>query len=132
MANARALGLLDMLASHADHRPRNWGTPRMSEAQGIDISEGRHPVIEQQLPLGETYVVQRRSLDPERRQMLMVTGPNMSGKSASCDKPPSFHLMAQAGSFVPAKAADSRHPGPHLHTCRRLRQHQQRRVDLHG
>ncbi|OUU17102.1 MAG: DNA mismatch repair protein MutS [Crocinitomicaceae bacterium TMED45] len=107
MANARALGLLDMLASHAETATElGYTRPRMSESQGIQISEGRHPVIERQLPLGETYVANDVLLDAEGRQILMVTGPNMSGKSALLRQTALISLMAQAGSFVPAKAAD--------------------------
>ncbi|MEC8399967.1 MAG: DNA mismatch repair protein MutS [Bacteroidota bacterium] len=107
MANARALGLLDMLASHAETATElGYTRPRMSESQAIQISEGRHPVIERQLPLGETYVANDVQLDAEGRQILMVTGPNMSGKSALLRQTALISLMAQAGSFVPAKAAD--------------------------
>lgn len=107
MANARALGLLDMLASHAETATElGYTRPRMSKSQGIQISEGRHPVIERQLPLGETYVANDVQLDAEGRQILMVTGPNMSGKSALLRQTALISLMAQAGSFVPAKAAD--------------------------
>ena len=107
MANARAMGLLDMLASHAESATDlGYTRPRMSEQQGIQISEGRHPVIEQQLPVGDTYVANDVQLDPEHRQILMVTGPNMSGKSALLRQTALISLMAQAGSFVPAKSAD--------------------------
>ena len=107
MANARAMGLLDMLASHAETATDlGYTRPRMSEQQGIQISEGRHPVIEQQLPVGDTYVANDVQLDPEHRQILMVTGPNMSGKSALLRQTALISLMAQAGSFVPAKSAD--------------------------
>ena len=107
MANARALGLLDMLASHAETATDlGYTRPRMTLAQGLHILEGRHPVIERQLPLGETYVANDVQLDPEGRQILMVTGPNMSGKSALLRQTALISLMAQAGSFVPAKAAD--------------------------
>ena len=107
MANARALGLLDMLASHAETATDlGYTRPRMTLAQGLHILEGRHPVIERQLPLGETYVANDVQLNPEGRQILMVTGPNMSGKSALLRQTALISLMAQAGSFVPAKAAD--------------------------
>ena len=98
---------LSMLASHAETATElGYTRPRMSESQGIQISEGRHPVIERQLPLGETYVANDVQLDAESRQILMVTGPNMSGKSALLRQTALISLMAQAGSFVPAKAAD--------------------------
>ena len=107
MSNARAIGLLDMLASHAETAvDLGYTRPRMNEEQGLHITEGRHPVIEQQLPVGETYVANDVGLHPDNRQILMVTGPNMSGKSALLRQTALISLMAQAGSFVPAKSAD--------------------------
>jgi DNA mismatch repair protein MutS len=107
MDNARAMGLLDMLASHAESAVElGYTRPRMHDGRGISIAEGRHPVIERQLPPGETYVANDIQLDPDTRQMLMVTGPNMSGKSALLRQTALISLMAQSGSFVPAKHAD--------------------------
>ena len=107
MSNARAIGLLDMLASHAETAvDLGYTRPRMNEEQGLHITEGRHPVIERQLPVGETYVANDVGLHPDNRQILMVTGPNMSGKSALLRQTALISLMAQAGSFVPAKSAD--------------------------
>ena len=107
MGNARAMGLLDMLSSHAECAVElDYTRPRMHDGRGISISEGRHPVIERQLPPGETYVANNIQLDPDTRQILMVTGPNMSGKSALLRQTALISLMAQAGSFVPAKHAD--------------------------
>lgn len=107
MGNARAMGLLDMLSSHAESAVElGYTRPRMHDGRGISISEGRHPVIERQLPPGETYVANDIQLDPDTRQILMVTGPNMSGKSALLRQTALISLMAQAGSFVPAKHAD--------------------------
>lgn len=107
MANARAMGTMDMLASQAETaEDLGYTRPRMHAEPGLNISEGRHPVIERQLPVGETYVANDVQLDPETRQILMVTGPNMSGKSALLRQTALISLMAQAGSFVPAKHAD--------------------------
>jgi len=107
MGNARAMGLLDMLSSHAESAVElGYTRPRMHDGRGISISEGRHPVIERQLPPGETYVANDIQLDPDTRQILMVTGPNMSGKSALLRQTALISLMAQSGSFVPAKHAD--------------------------
>ena len=107
MGNARAMGLLDMLSSHAESAVElGYTRPRMHDGRRISISEGRHPVIERQLPPGETYVANDIQLDPDTRQILMVTGPNMSGKSALLRQTALISLMAQAGSFVPAKHAD--------------------------
>ena len=106
MGNARAMGLLDMLSSHAESAAElGYTRPRMNDGRGLSITEGRHPVIERQLPPGETYVANDIQLDPETRQILMVTGPNMSGKSALLRQTALISLMAQAGSFVPAKHA---------------------------
>ncbi|MBL7818172.1 MAG: DNA mismatch repair protein MutS [Saprospiraceae bacterium] len=71
----------------------------------IHITEGRHPVIEQQLPIGESYVPNDVYLDPDDQQILMITGPNMAGKSALLRQTALICLMAQMGSYVPAKAA---------------------------
>ena len=107
MDNARAMGLLDMLSSHAESAMElGYTRPRMHDGRGISISEGRHPVIERQLPPGESYVANDIQLDPDTRQILMVTGPNMSGKSALLRQTALISLMAQSGSFVPAKHAD--------------------------
>ena len=107
MGNARAMGLLDMLSSHAESAVElGYTRPRMHDGRSISISEGRHPVIERQLPPGETYVANDIQLDPDTRQILMVTGPNMSGKSALLRQTALISLMAQSGSFVPAKHAD--------------------------
>ena len=107
MGNARAMGLLDMLSSHAESAVElGYTRPRMHHGRSISISEGRHPVIERQLPPGETYVANDIQLDPDTRQILMVTGPNMSGKSALLRQTALISLMAQSGSFVPAKHAD--------------------------
>src|SRR5690606_18350608 len=71
----------------------------------LEITEGRHPVIEKQLPLGEPYIPNSIALDRETRQIMMITGPNMSGKSAILRQTALIVLLAQIGSFVPAKAA---------------------------
>jgi DNA mismatch repair protein MutS len=78
----------------------------MSEGLEIDIKDGRHPVIEQQLPLGETYVPNDVFLDHEQQQVLMITGPNMAGKSALLRQTALICLMAQMGSYVPARTAN--------------------------
>lgn len=79
--------------------------PQIEQNLVIDIKEGRHPVIEQQLSLGENYVPNDVYLDTEQQQILMITGPNMSGKSALLRQTALICLMAQMGSFVPAKSA---------------------------
>ena len=107
LANARAIGVVDALASHSLVAEEcGFRRPSMKAKQGLHITDGRHPVIEHQLPPGEAYVSNSVSLNPDARQMLMVTGPNMSGKSALLRQTALISLMAQAGSFVPATKAE--------------------------
>tara|TARA_B100000427_G_scaffold142956_1_gene119046 strand:+ start:3549 stop:6152 length:2604 start_codon:yes stop_codon:yes gene_type:complete len=107
IGNARAMGELDVLVNNAEiANEHGYTRPRMKEDHGINISDGRHPVIEMQLPVGESYVANDTTLDPDQAQILMVTGPNMSGKSALLRQTALICLMAQSGSFVPAKAAE--------------------------
>ncbi len=80
--------------------------PHINEDKKIDIKNGRHPVIEQQLPVGESYVTNDIFLDDETQQILVITGPNMSGKSALLRQTALIVIMAQMGSFVPAQNAE--------------------------
>ena len=75
-----------------------------SSPEIIDIKQGRHPVIEQELPLGERYVPNDILLDNERQQIIIITGPNMAGKSALLRQTALIVLLAQIGCFVPAEA----------------------------
>ena len=84
----------------------NYVKPILNDGFGIDIKEGRHPVIEKSLPLGEKYIPNDIFLDRETQQIIMVTGPNMSGKSAILRQTAIICLLAQIGSFVPAKHAE--------------------------
>lgn len=79
--------------------------PEIDSARSLDLRDARHPVIEQQLPPGVPYVANDLLLDPETRQIIMITGPNMSGKSALLRQTALITLLAQMGSFVPASAA---------------------------
>lgn len=79
--------------------------PNVDESYVIDIKEGRHPVIEQMMPVGEEYISNDVYLDRERQQIIIITGPNMSGKSALLRQTALIVLLAQIGSFVPASAA---------------------------
>ena len=79
--------------------------PTVDESYVIDIKEGRHPVIEQMMPVGEEYISNDVYLDREKQQIIIITGPNMSGKSALLRQTALIVLMAQVGSFVPASAA---------------------------
>ena len=104
--NAGVIGRLDcLLCFAAVARQYNYVRPQINDSYVLDISQGRHPVIEQQLPPGEEYVANDVLLDNENQQILMITGPNMSGKSALLRQTALIVLMAQMGSFVPAGAA---------------------------
>ncbi|WP_305982318.1 DNA mismatch repair protein MutS [Roseivirga thermotolerans] len=105
--NARFIATLDCLISFAMvARQNNYCRPEMSDKMVIDIHEGRHPVIEQQLPVGESYVPNDVSLDDHNHQILIITGPNMAGKSALLRQTALIVLMAQMGSYVPASKAN--------------------------
>lgn len=92
------------LATAAD--TYNYVRPVMNDSLSIRIREGRHPVIERRLPPGEPYISNSVSLDCDKSQILMITGPNMSGKSALLRQTALITLMAQIGSFVPAESAE--------------------------
>ena len=105
-ATAQALASLDVLRGFAlNARAWNYCRPTITEDRTLSIVDGRHPVIEQQLPPGVPYVANDLLLDPDDRQVVMITGPNMSGKSALLRQTALIVLMAQVGSFVPARAA---------------------------
>ena len=104
--NARLIAMLDCVQSFAKCAIKNnYTLPVIDEGFAIDIKEGRHPVIEHQLELGESYIPNDVYLDKETQQVLMITGPNMAGKSALLRQTALICLMAQMGSFVPAKSA---------------------------
>jgi DNA mismatch repair protein MutS len=104
--NARVIAVLDCLLSFANVAKQNKYTkPTINESKIIDIKSGRHPVIEKQLPISESYVPNDIYLDNEKQQILVITGPNMAGKSALLRQTALIVLMAQMGSFVPADAA---------------------------
>ncbi len=105
--NAALCARLDCLLSFAKiAREHNYVRPHINEGEKIDIKNGRHPVIEQQLPVGESYVANDIFLDDETQQIIVVTGPNMSGKSALLRQVALIVIMAQMGSFVPAQNAE--------------------------
>lgn len=104
---AGALASLDVLRGFALlARAWDYCRPKVNEGGRLEVVAGRHPVIEQQLPPGEPYIANDLRLDPDEVQLLVVTGPNMSGKSALLRQTALIVLMAQTGSFVPARAAD--------------------------
>lgn len=104
--NAQIIGQVDCLCGFASLAKSNtYVLPQIHDSFDLDIKDGRHPVIEKQLPLGETYIANDVYLDRETQQFIMITGPNMSGKSAILRQTALIVLMAQIGSFVPASSA---------------------------
>ena len=102
---AVSLSQIDCLQSFAYLATKHhYCCPEIEEGTHLEISEGRHPVIEQQLPAGEAYIANDLLLNREEQQIIMITGPNMSGKSALLRQTALIVLLAQMGSFVPAKA----------------------------
>ncbi len=104
--NAHLIAQLDCLCGFAQlAKENNYVEPVINDSTNIDIKEGRHPVIEKQLPIGDAYVTNDVFLDREEQQIIMITGPNMSGKSALLRQTALIVLLAQMGSFVPATEA---------------------------
>ncbi|MBL6663373.1 MAG: DNA mismatch repair protein MutS [Flavobacteriales bacterium] len=104
--NAQRVAQLDVLHSFAELSKRyRYSKPQISEDYGLSIKNGRHPVIEQQLAVGEEYIANDIYLDREQQQIIMITGPNMSGKSAILRQTALIVLLAQIGCFVPAESA---------------------------
>ena len=104
--NAFLIGQLDCLSSFATIAKENqYHRPEINDGFELDIKQGRHPVIEKQLAHGEEYVPNDIYLDNDSQQIMMITGPNMSGKSAILRQTALISLMAQMGSFVPAQSA---------------------------
>ncbi len=104
--NATLIARLDCLASMARIAKANhYVRPRIDDSKTLNIKQGRHPVIEQELPVEEEYVANDVYLDNNEQQVMVITGPNMSGKSALLRQTALITLMAQIGSFVPAETA---------------------------
>ncbi len=104
--NAGIIGKLDCLLCFANIAMQyNYVRPDINDSYIIDIKEGRHPVIEQRMPIGEEYVENDVYLDNENQQIMIITGPNMSGKSALLRQTALIVLIAQTGCFVPASDA---------------------------
>ena len=105
LTNAKTVATIDCLCSYAQAAiDNNYCRPIIDEGNSIDIKAGRHPVIEKQLPVGEEYIPNDVFLDNDTQQIMMITGPNMAGKSALLRQTALIMLMAQAGSFVPAES----------------------------
>ena len=104
--NARYIAELDCYIGFADlAEENNYTKPEVNDSKIIDIKAGRHPVIEQQLPIDEEYVPNDVFLDDQEQQIIIITGPNMAGKSALLRQTALITLLAQTGSFVPARQA---------------------------
>ncbi len=104
--NANQIARLDCLLSFATAaRENNYIRPVISDDEVLEIHQGRHPVIEKQLPIGEKYIANDVMLDSSTQQIIIITGPNMAGKSALPRHTALITLMAQIGSFVPAESA---------------------------
>lgn len=104
--NAALIAQLDCLLSFATlAKTHHYTRPEINNSKVIDIKDGRHPVIEQQLKIGDEYVANDVYLDDSSQQIIMITGPNMSGKSALLRQTALITLLAQIGCFVPAKSA---------------------------
>ena len=104
--NANLVARLDCLLAFANIAEENkYVRPMVDDSMVIDIKKGRHPVIETQLPLGEQYIPNDVYLDNEQQQIMMITGPNMAGKSALLRQTALIVLLAQVGCFVPAESA---------------------------
>ncbi|MCD6557058.1 MAG: DNA mismatch repair protein MutS, partial [Bacteroidales bacterium] len=98
---------LDVLTTFAENAvENNYTKPELNESHEINIKQGRHPVIEKQLPIDETYIPNDVFLDNEEQQIIIVTGPNMAGKSALLRQTALIVLLAQIGSYVPAEKAE--------------------------
>lgn len=104
--NARLIATLDVLCSFALTALKNrYCRPEVNDSLDLAITQGRHPVIEQELPMGEDYVPNDVTLNTESQQIIIITGPNMAGKSALLRQTALIVLMAQMGSYVPAEQA---------------------------
>lgn len=105
--NAIALAHIDCLLSFSEVADKyKYCRPELNDTTRLMLSEARHPVIEQQLPLGESYIPNDIYLDQETQQVIILTGPNMSGKSAVLRQTALISILAQIGSFVPARHAE--------------------------
>ena len=130
---ARSLAALDALAALAEQARRaDWCRPRFVKEPLIEIERGRHPVVEQRLQeSGKPFIANSVGLDA-RRRMLVVTGPNMGGKSTFMRQVALIVLLASMGSYVPAAPCRLGPIDAHPHPHRRRRRPRQRAVDLHG
>jgi DNA mismatch repair protein MutS len=104
--NAKLIAQIDCLCSFAEiAKSNNYVRPQLDASTDLEIKKGRHPVIEKQLPIGEDYIANDVVLNRNQQQIIMITGPNMSGKSAILRQTALIVLLAQMGSYVPAQNA---------------------------
>ena len=104
--NANLIARIDCLLSFANvARQNNYIRPKIEDSDVLEIRQGRHPVIEKQLPIGEKYIANDVLLDSTTQQVIIITGPNMAGKSALLRQTALITILAQIGSFVPAESA---------------------------
>ena len=104
--NAQLIAQIDCLSAFAQiAKDNNYVKPQLDESTDLEIKNGRHPVIEKQLPIGEEYIANDLVLNRNQQQIIMITGPNMSGKSAILRQTALIVLLAQMGSYVPAQNA---------------------------
>ena len=107
LKDAKLIAALDCMVSFASiAQKNNYAKPEISANTALKVTEGRHPVIEKQLPTGENYIPNDIYLDTTSQQVMVITGPNMAGKSALLRQTALIVIMAQIGSFVPAKSAE--------------------------
>jgi len=104
--NGNIIAIIDCLICFAENALKfNYKKPQLHDGLELELKESRHPVIERNLPIGETYIANDILLDPSSQQIIILTGPNMSGKSAILRQTALITLMAHMGSFVPAASA---------------------------
>ena len=107
--NANAVAQWDILSCFAKTALKNnYCRPMLTQGNELTLKGARHPVIEQQLPLGTPYIANDLELDRDTQQIMMITGPNMSGKSAILRQTALISLLAQLGSYVPATTSNFR------------------------
>jgi DNA mismatch repair protein MutS len=129
---AQAVAYLDLLAAFADSAQRhNYCRPLFSSEPGLSIEGGRHPVVEDQLPGGASFIANDTRLGDGRR-LLLITGPNMGGKSTYMRQTALIALLAHVGSYVPANKRRSRAARPDFHAHRRRRRPRRGALDVHG
>ena len=105
-SDAKIIAALDALISFAEISiANNYHRPEINDSDCLEIKGGRHPVIEKQLPPGEEYIANDIYLDNQQQQIIIITGPNMAGKSALLRQTALIVIMAQAGCFIPAESA---------------------------